>query len=265
MDRDQDIELMKTVARSAGDIALSYFGCDPEVWHKAGGSPVSEADLAVDDHLREHLVAARPAYGWLSEESDGVRPQIDTGAVFVVDPIDGTRGFLAGDPRWSISLAVVMAGRPVSAVLYLPAAQKLFWAGAGAGAWLDGRTLGISPRADLSGARLAGPSKWTKSPEFSALNIARPDYIPSLAYRLALVAESAIDGAVAKPGSHDWDLAAADLLVHEAGGRLTGLDGRALRYNRSSLRHGLLVAAREPIHRQLIELVRQIAEDSDGE
>ena len=257
LDRQTDLDLIRDAARAAGRTALAYFGRAPDVWHKAGGSPVSDADLAVDAELKAILMAARPHYGWLSEESDPCGANADT--MFVIDPIDGTRGFLAGDERWAISIAIVTSGRPICATLFLPARNAMYWAQTGAGAWRDGTALTASRRTELAGARLAGPSGWMKADALAGLGIERHAYVPSLAYRLALVSENGVDGAFAKPGSHDWDLAAADLLVHEAGGRLTGLDGRQLRYGSRRKRQDLLVAAGGAVHGELAVIVRQIA------
>src|SRR4051812_43894409 len=107
-----DLELLRRAALAAGRLAMTYFRQSPSTWAKAGGSPVTEADVAVDDFLRRSLLAERPNYGWLSEETadDPVRCRFET--IFVVDPIDGTRGFIAGDDRWCVSLAIVRGGRP---------------------------------------------------------------------------------------------------------------------------------------------------------
>ncbi|NLH79589.1 MAG: 3'(2'),5'-bisphosphate nucleotidase CysQ, partial [Phyllobacteriaceae bacterium] len=99
----EDLSLLAETARAAGDVALSFFRRDPAVWHKSGGSPVSEADVAVDRLLAERLCAARPAYGWLSEETADGPDRLERRRVFVVDPIDGTRAFLRGDEEWTVS------------------------------------------------------------------------------------------------------------------------------------------------------------------
>lgn len=240
---EADRELLSAAALAAGDLAMRYFRQSPDTWAKAGGSPVTEADVAVDDLLRGRLGAARPGYGWLSEETvdSPARRACDT--IFVVDPIDGTRAFIEGDDRWCVSVAVVHHGRPVAAALYAPARMELCVADAGGGAWEGGRRLLVSGRSDLEGARLSGPRGWLKTEAVRGTGADLLPHIPSLAYRFAAVARDRADAAIASPRSHDWDLAACDLLVHEAGGRLTELDGTAPGYNRENLRHGALVAA----------------------
>lgn len=238
-----DLELLRRTALKAGDLAMGYFRRNPTSWSKAGGSPVTEADMAVDALLRTELLAERPGYGWLSEETADDLVRRERESVFVVDPIDGTRGFIDGDDRWCISVAVVRSGRPWVAALYAPARREFFHAAAGEGAWIGEQRLSVSSRPELAGARLAGPRGWLKSAALRGTAASFQSHVPSLAYRFAGVAAGSLDAAFASPRSNDWDLAACDLLVHEAGGWLTGLDGAAPSYNREAPRHGVLAAA----------------------
>lgn len=243
-----DLDLLSRAAREAGEIALRHFRRDPTVWHKHGGSPVSEADLAVDAHLKAVLGAARPDYGWLSEETTDGPARLGADRVFVVDPIDGTRAFLRGDAEWAVSIAVVEAGRPVVAALMQPIGARLLTATAGGGAHCEGRRLTVSGRRELAGGRLGAPHKYLEKREIREAHFAATTVVPSLALRIARVAEGRLDVAYGSGNAHDWDLAAADLLVHEAGGRFTIPSGEPLRYNRPDPRHAALVAATPEIH-----------------
>lgn len=254
-----DLELLSRAALEAGSLALSFFRRDPSAWTKAGGSPVTEADIAVDDLLRTMLLAERPEYGWLSEESADHPARLASTSLFVVDPIDGTRGFMEGDDRWCVSLAVVRNGRPVAAALYAAARRELLTASAGGGAWASGERLEVSSAAQLAGARIAGPRSWVKKPSMQETGARFQGHVPSLAYRFAAVATGRFDGAFASPRSHDWDLAACDLLVHEAGGSLTGLDGAAPLYNREVPRHDVLAAANASLQPSLLSAVAETA------
>ena len=100
----RDLDLLEETAREAGEIARSFWREDPQVWDKGGDDPVSEADFAVDTHLKERLLAARPDYGWVSEETEDDMARLEADRVFIVDPIDGTRSFVAGEPTWAHSL-----------------------------------------------------------------------------------------------------------------------------------------------------------------
>ena len=255
----EDVALLSTAARAAGALALTYFRNRPKTWAKGETSIVSEADLAVDRLLAEQLRAARPHYGWLSEETAGDGDGLDRDRVFVVDPIDGTRGFLAGETEWTVSLAVVVNGRPVAAALYAPALDIMFTAAAGAGATRNDVPLRASDRAEIAGAHLAGSRRLVREIlEATTIRLEYRGFIPSLAYRFALVAAGEVDVAVARPGAYDWDLAACDLLVHEAGGQLAGLDGEPPRYVSSDARHPLLLAAAPALGREITALVAGI-------
>ena len=254
--RDADLHLLETAARQAGDIALSFFGQDPETWYKgkAGMSPVSEADLAVDRFLADHLRAARPDYGWLSEETADDRSRLNHDRVFIVDPIDGTRAFLAGGDEWTVAIAVVEAGRPVAACVFCPRRDEMFLARTGGGAWLNGSRLAVS------GPTLTGPHSIVANQDVVAAGFVGTQILRSLAYRLAVVAAGRVDVGAARGGPSDWDLAAADLLVQEAGGILTDLSGRNLIYNRAKTGHPALIAAPValigPVRDALDDLIR---------
>jgi len=178
-----DLALVTAAAERAGALALGFWRNDPRHWMKGGNSPVTEADVAVDELLRGLLGEARPDYGWLSEETADDPARLSRRRVFVVDPIDGTRGFLAGDRRWCVSVAVVEEGRPVVGALAAPALGRSFAALRGQGATLDGRALAVRDPGQLQGARLAGPKGWLGRGTFAEFGVAQVAYVPSLAYR----------------------------------------------------------------------------------
>ena len=242
---EADLELLERAAREAGALALSYFGKDPESWFKgkAGKSPVSEADLAVDRFLTERLRSARPGYGWLSEETADDRSRLEHERVFIVDPIDGTRAFLAGGDEWTVAVAVVEAGRPVAGAVFAPVRGEMFAGRRGGGAFLNDRPISVSGRNSIAGATLSGPHSIIANADVVSAGFVSTDILRSLAYRLVTVAAGRVDVGAARGGPSDWDLAAADLLVQEAGGRLTDLSGRDLIYNRAKTGHPALIAA----------------------
>lgn len=239
-DRDE-LELLRSVGSEAGRIAMRYFRSNPEVWMKTGQSPVSEADYAVDRFLRETLLAARPDYGWLSEETTDTAERLEKRRTFVVDPIDGTRGFLEGRDVWCISIAVVEAGRPVAGVLDCPAREEIFWATRDGGAFRNDVALRV--RAVGTTPEIAGPKPMVDAlPQGLRDTLRRIHYIPSLAYRIAMIAGSTLDATFVKPDAHDWDLAAADLILSEAGGAIRNRDLAAPTYGGATTTHGALVA-----------------------
>lgn len=248
-------ETLLAVATDAGALALKWFRpgerTSAHTDYKPGGSPVTEADFAVDAFLRERLVALFPHAGWLSEETADSGERLSREDVIVVDPIDGTRGFASGDLRWSVSVALVRAGRPLAGAIVAPASSAHYFAALGEGAWLNGARLAPRPDARLAGGKIAGPQP-SSARIASALDMALTPKIPSLAVRFAQVADGALDAALSSANSHDWDIAAADLILHEAGAKLTDFHGRAPIYNRSDLRHGALAAAPAATHPELI-------------
>jgi myo-inositol-1(or 4)-monophosphatase len=246
---------LASAVREAGALALQTFRGRLVSWTKGASSPVSEADIAVDALLRDRLLAIRDA-GWLSEETEDDPARLKRAEVWVVDPIDGTRAYLAGLPDWAVAAALVRAGRPVVAALYAPVSDELFLSVAGGGATLNGAPIAASSGDHLTDAKFSGAKRRLDSLAAIEPRIAAVPRIPSLALRLARVASGALDGTFTAPNSHDWDLAAADLLVHEAGGLITTLTGQTLIYNRPDPVHGALVAAGRARHARLLGLIR---------
>ena len=253
---------LEVVMREAGELARVTARGEFKHWTKGHDhSPVTEGDIAVNNLLRTRLGALAPQASWLSEETEddlaGRANRLENSAtVWIVDPIDGTRAYIAGRPDWTISVALVEHGRPALAALYAPVSDEMFLSVAGAGATRNGARIRVSPGPALAGARLAGPKRYLDRVSGLVADTLPQPKVHSLALRLARVAHGELDAAFASPGSHDWDLAAADLLVHEAGGAMTDLTGRPLRYNQAHPAHGALIAAGPARHDTLIDLVR---------
>ena len=248
---------LESLMREAGALARTTASRRFKHWTKGEDrSPVSEADIAVNDLLREKLTRLVPGAGWLSEETEDDPAARSASTVWIVDPIDGTRAFIAGRPDWTVSVALVEDGRPVSAALYAPVTEEMFLAEYESGATLNGQRIAVTGGDGLTGARVAGPKKYLERLERLTPAILTQPKVHSLALRLTRVGSGALDVAFSSGGSHDWDLAAADLLVHEAGGVLTDFAGNPLRFNRPHVVHGALVAAGPARHGALLDLVR---------
>ena len=257
---EEDFDLLESAVREAGALALSYFGREVVSKQKADGTRVSEADLAVDALLQERLLAARPGYGWLSEETADDLRRLDCPLVWILDPIDGTHAFLAGTPEWTIAAALVENGRPVLSVVLNPATKEMYTARAGSGAFLNGAPIEVVDRAEIAGAaviantglftRKIWPEPW---PEMSL------SWVNSVAYRLARIAHGKVNATVSTTPKSEWDLAAPTLLVQEAGGIVTEIDGKVPLFNQPVPRHNGLVAAGRNLHRLLLERTRAVA------
>lgn len=256
---DQTVRHLAQAARAAGALALSFFRTDLKSWNKQNDSPVTEGDIAVDRFLQDRLGGLDPDYGWLSEESADTPDRLARHRVWIVDPIDGTRAFMGGEPDWAISIALIEAGRPIAAALYAPVSDELFLSAAGRGTSVNGRPVHAAARATLAGAAISGPGFLLDRVARHA-EIDRRPRVRSLALRLARVATGQLDVALASANSCDWDIAAADLIVHEAGGRLTGPDGGAPTYNKVVPRHGILICSGRHLHDPMLK----IAQDEFG-
>jgi myo-inositol-1(or 4)-monophosphatase len=228
-----DLQLLIDAALVAGAIATPFWQNSPKIWEKAGDAgPVTEADLAVNVMLKKKLLDARPDYGWLSEETEDNADRQETDRVFIIDPIDGTRSFIAGEKNWSHSLAVAENGQIIAAAVYLPVLDKLYTAHVGGGAFLNERPIRRSERAMLEGA-----SVLTARPNLDAVHWR--DGVPpverhfrsSLAYRLALVAEGRFDAMLTLRDTWEWDVAAGTLLAFEAGALVTDRHGNLPIFN----------------------------------
>ncbi|MCB1397763.1 MAG: 3'(2'),5'-bisphosphate nucleotidase CysQ [Rhodobacter sp.] len=253
---DSDLALLLDAARGAGAIAARHFRNGAKVWDKGGGQgPVTEADLAVNDYLHATLIGARPDYGWLSEESDPLdnTHRIDAETTFVIDPLDGTRAFIDGQPGFAHALAVVRQGQPVAGVVHLPMLDLTYAASLGGGATLNGVPIRASGRAEAEGASVLAarpaldPVHWP-----GGLPALKRHFRPSLAWRLALVGEGRFDAMLTIRDAWDWDIAGAALIATEAGATVTDRGGQPLRFNRAEARSPGVVAAPAALHRVLI-------------
>jgi myo-inositol-1(or 4)-monophosphatase len=250
----QTLRLAEAV-RAAGEVALKTFRAPLRSWTKGKDSPVCEADIAANDLLHERL--AGDGIAWLSEESLDDPRRLSARRVWVIDPIDGTRAYLAGLPNWTIAAALVEDGRPVAGAIFAPVTDELFTATAGLGAFRNGSAIATTGGDALDGARFGGPRGYLERLQKARPEIVAMPRIHSLALRFARVAQGALDAALASRNSNDWDLAAADLLVHEAGGLLTTFAGRVLTYNQAVPMHEALVASGRDRHRRLIGFVNE--------
>jgi len=250
-----ELALLVEAAEAAGEVALKAFRGDYESWEKPGEGPVTAADLAVDRMLRAELMAARPDYGWLSEESRGDLALAGFERVFIVDPIDGTRAFMAGQEGWGTALAVAERGRVIAGVMRLPARGESYAAALGEGAWLDRQPIRPSGRGGLKGARALISSAqmrhelWPGGPPPVARH-----FRPSLAWRLCLVAAGVFDLMVTLRDAWEWDIAAGSLIAAEAGAVVTDRDGGFIAFSRHPARAAGVIAAPAPLHRGLMRL-----------
>lgn len=257
-----DLALAIEAVERAGCAVMQAFGRPQEVVHKAPDQPLTPADLEADRILHRALLSVRQTYGWLSEESADSPDRMRAERLWIVDPIDGTWSFIEGRPEFAISVGLVERGRVRVGVIYNPASGELFWAVRGEGAWRakvprrhaplpfeelahSARRLSVSHPAP--GARpflLASRSELRRGAFDRWLEAGwRVEPVGSTSYKMALVAAGEGDAFLSWGVKGEWDVCAGALLIEEAGGRATDVEGSAFRYNRPDPRvHGVLVS-----------------------
>lgn len=255
MPDSDDLRLLTEAARRAGEVALRYWRKPHKVWEKdAGAGPVTEADLAVNTMLMADLRAARPDYGWLSEETPDAQDRLHAERVFIIDPIDGTRAFIDGTPDFAHSLAVVENGQVTAAVVCLPAQDRLYSAATDTHSTLNGQPIVASPCSDIDGATML-TARPNLSPEHWKDNAPPPVrrmFRSSLAWRMCLVAEGAFDAMMTLRPTWEWDVAAGTLIALQAGARVTDRRGQTPQFNGETARLNGLIAAPQAVHDSLL-------------
>lgn len=262
---NDDLALILDAAQEAGELARSLRREGLEIEYKENdGTPVTNADLATDRLLTERLRAARPEYGWLSEETADDAERLIRRRIFVVDPIDGTRAFLNDRPWWSVAIAVVEDGLPIAAVVYAPEREETYAARAGAGATLNGAPIRHSAASALEDCGMVGNPLVFEHPAWpEAWPAMRVKQRNSTAYRMCLVGAGEFDAAVAPVRKSDWDVAAGDLIAREAGCFVGDHKGNAFRYNRARPSQASLICATPALAPLILERVSHIGAPSN--
>ncbi|MDX6748841.1 3'(2'),5'-bisphosphate nucleotidase CysQ [Geminicoccaceae bacterium 1502E] len=244
-----ELERTRDAVVEAGRIAMRHFRREHRRWEKGPGQIVTEADIAIDRYLHAALRREHPSDGWLSEETLDDSRRLGRHRVWVVDPIDGTRSFAEGLPEFTISVALLMDDRPALGFVYNPATSEMFEARRGGGAFLNGKRVHAATPPSLEGASIVCSKGENRRRHFEELlPHARLTTIGSLAYKLALVAAGRFDAYLSWRRSQDWDIAAAALLLAEAGAVLSDGDGNPIALNRPHPVHDGLIAAAPELH-----------------
>jgi myo-inositol-1(or 4)-monophosphatase len=229
--RQADLGRLSEALAAAAEILRSLSGQNLKVDFKANDDPVTEVDRAVNEKLLEML--PREGEGWLSEETADDSNRLKKRRVWVVDPLDGTREFVAGIPEWCVSIGLVEEGRPVAGGMLNPATGELFLGSRETGVQVNGKPRHqrecprLSEAVVLASRTEVGRGHWDRyrSASFSVTPVG------SVAYKLALVAAGRADATWTLAPKHEWDVAAGVALVEAAGGFVAALDGQTLRFN----------------------------------
>ena len=260
-ERDVLIDALRMAGAEALRLAVDGF----ETIQKPDQSPVTSADLAVNTVLHARLTSAFPQDGWLSEESPDDLVRLQKRRVWVVDPIDGTKAFINGEPEFCISVALIEQGQPMVAAIFNPSTHELFTAVRGEGLHLNNEP--VSPSAALSGLDpVIALNPWEQQiGRFTSLTLSmtsRP--IRSIAWVLTLAAIGRIDAVATLEPQNEWDVAAGALLIEEAGGIISDGRGQNLTFNRREPRYRGIIATSphcpDAVTRELTLLTRSVAE-----
>ena len=230
---NKEIKVAKEAALEAGNLILSFYKADYEIRDKGYHNPVTTADHASDNRIKEILVQSFPEYGWLSEETVDSKERLKNERVWVVDPLDGTKEFIEGVPHFVVSIALVENGIPIIGVLYNPVTAELFEASRGNGAKLNNKIIMCSSKDSLSSMIILNSRSETKKglwdPYIDAFRELKP--IGSVAYKLGLTAAGKADIFASLRPKNEWDICAGNCIINEAGGKLIDLNGNQRIYN----------------------------------
>jgi 3'(2'), 5'-bisphosphate nucleotidase len=264
---EREIEVARGLAVEAGKLILGYRGLvDAEM--KADESPVTRADREASELILAGLGRAFPDDVLISEEAEDDPRRLEPGRrVWFIDPLDGTRDFVAGRPGFAVMIGLNVDGRPVAGVVYQPLGEKLFWAARGRGAHMedDGgtRRLRVTAEGEVQKMRLVASASHRDGQidrVNSALGISDEVQIGSVGLKLALISLAERDLYV-NPSSKSktWDTSAPEIILVEAGGKLTDLHGRPLPYDQPDMWHqDGLVASNGAAHERVIERLREL-------
>lgn len=257
---NQELTVLASAIRTAGTEALRLAAKGFEIIRKPDQSPVTSADLAVNDILHAHLLSAFPQDGWLSEESPDDSRRLQKTRIWVVDPIDGTKAFISGQPEFCISVALIDRGHPIVAAVYNPSTDELFSAIRGEGLLLNQQPV-CAPHIPTDRRPVIALSAWERQVgRFAALE-SQTDHRPmlSIAWALALTASGRIDAVATGEPENEWDVAAGTLLITEAGGAISDWNGQKLTFNQPEPRYRGIIATSPHCPRSLTQELARLS------
>ncbi|MBD0321055.1 MAG: 3'(2'),5'-bisphosphate nucleotidase CysQ [Gemmatimonadetes bacterium] len=253
-DLQSDLELALHAARAAAEVIRPAFRAEMEVRYKDPDQPVTDADVQANRVLWDVLLEARPEYGWLSEETSDSSDRLWRSRLWVVDPIDGTNSFIQGIAEFAVSIGLVEGGRAVLGVVANPATGEVYHAVHGGGAFLNGAPIHVSAAEDAP--RLLCSRSELRRGEMGAFDAAcTVQPLGSTAYKMVKVADGTGDAFVSFGPKHEWDVCGAEVILREAGGQVTGLDGAAFRYNQQNPSWRGVVASNGRVHSAMLARV----------
>ncbi len=252
----RELELAKAAAHAAGDILRGH-------WHRGGfkigskgrDNPVTEADLEADGALKGILREPFPEYGWLSEETVDNDDRLARRRVWIVDPLDGTKEFIQGVPEFSVAIALIEDGKPILGITYNPIRREMYWAARGIGCYLNSRRVRVTRTRVLHRATVLASRSEAARGEWQVFHgTLKVSPTGSVAYKLALVAGGKGDATFTRSPKSEWDIASGASLIAEAGGMITDIHGREIRFNNRNVKLEGLIADNGYLHQALVKV-----------
>ena len=267
----REIEFAVKVAREASTIVNTFYVGSSEVRYKMHDEPVTEADRSANQHIVARIQANFPQDGILSEESKDDFARLKRDRVWIVDPLDGTKEFIARNGEFSIMIGLVIAGAPVMGVIMQPSNNLLYMGAVGHGAFLyeDGEQIPLTVSACTELSQIIMVSSRSHRQQIvdrvrATLRITKERVSGSVGLKVGLIARRLADAYIhPSPGCKEWDLCAAQALLEAAGGRMTDCWGNPLRYNRADVRaHNGVIATNGLTHDEIVSVVARICEEA---
>lgn len=254
-----DLELSRAIlaAKKAGDVIKEVYSHPFKIWHKSKEQPVTEADRGADKIIQSTLLSAFPDDGWLSEESADTSERLHKKRVWIVDPLDGTKEFIAKIPEFAVSIGLSVNGSAVVGVIYNPISGELLSGSKGGGAFLLDKQVFVSNEENLNKARILSSRSETARGEwknFEGRFIIQES--GGLACKMLGIATGQAEGSFTLKPKSEWDFCAGTLIIQEARGRATHLDGSPLTFNNMKPRVPGLVYGNQAIHTQLLQFLK---------
>ncbi len=252
----REAEFARKAALAAGDILKRYYRGSYKIGSKGRNNPVTSADLDADRAIRRMLTGAFPDYGWLSEETVDNSERLGKRRVWIVDPLDGTREFIEQVPEFCVAIALADRGEPVVGVSYNPITREMFWSARGMGCYLGKTRVRVTRTRTLHRANVLASRSETARGEWEVFHgVIKIAPTGSVAYKLAMVAGGKADATFTRSPKNEWDIASGAALIAEAGGTITDIEGRALKFNQQRTKCAGLVASNGVLHDALMKIV----------
>ncbi len=223
-----------------------------QVKYKSKNQPVTNADIEIDNFIKDFFKKKTPSFGWVSEETKDNKSRFESEMFWCLDPIDGTRSYISGKPEYTISLALIKKKEPILGLILNPETEELFVAKKQKGAFCNNKKIIVNKNTNISSSKFSiSSSEMKRLEKYNFFNQKNFIEMGSIAYKIALVAKGEIDAAFSFTNKNDWDLAASDLILREAGGSIKKISGEKIVYNSEKMLIESVIASNQKLCEKL--------------